>query len=38
GGDLRFACRVAKALARIIRGKTEIEVQPFRNEGKTVVP
>jgi hypothetical protein len=25
-------------LARIIRGKTAIEVQPFRNEGKAVVP
>jgi len=27
-----------RQLARIIRGKTAIEVQPFQNEGKTVVP
>jgi hypothetical protein len=27
-----------KWLARIIRGKAAIEVQPFRNEGKAVVP
>jgi hypothetical protein len=27
-----------RVLARIIRGKTAIEVQPFRNEGKAVVP
>ena len=25
-------------LARIIRGKAAIEVQPFRSEGKAVVP
>ena len=27
-----------RLLARIIRGKAAIEAQPFRNEGKAVVP
>jgi len=25
-------------LARLIRGKTAVEMQPFRNEGKAIVP
>ena len=29
---------VLNELARIIRGKASIEVQPFRSEGKAVVP
>ena len=28
----------ARLLAQIIRGKTAIEVRPFRNEGKAGVP
>jgi len=31
-------CGDWKTLARIIRGKIVIEVQPFQNEGKSVVP
>ena len=37
-GAPRSTRKIRLALARIIHGNTAIEVQPFRNEGKAVVP